>query len=95
LTRRHVQLMANAKSEEQEIETEEQEVIDPPKIDSKYRMIILAAQRSKQLQRGAVSRVEIDIRKNKPTRVALKEIENRKVNFEILDTIDGGPQQKS
>jgi DNA-directed RNA polymerase subunit K/omega len=42
-----------------------------------------------------VSRVEIDIRKNKPTRVALKEIENRKVNFEILDTIDGGPQQKS
>ena len=85
--------MAEAKTEQAETETEE--IIDPPKIDSKYRMIILAAQRSKQLQRGAVSRVEIDTRKNKPTRVALKEIANRKVNFEILDTIDGGPQQKS
>ena len=85
--------MADAKSEELENETEE--IINPPKIDSKYRMIILAAQRSKQLQRGAISRVEIDTRKNKPTRVALKEIANRKVNFEILDTVDGGPQQKS
>lgn len=85
--------MAEAKTEQAETETEE--IIDPPKIDSKYRMIILAAQRSKQLQRGAVSRVEIDTRKNKPTRVALKEIQNRKVNFEILDTIDGGPQQNS
>ena len=85
--------MADAKTEE--LETETQEIIDPPKIDSKYRMIILAAQRSKQLQRGAVSRVDIDTRKNKPTRVALKEIQNRKVNFEILDTVDGGPQQES
>lgn len=68
-------------------ETEEtvEEVINPPEIDSKYRMIILAAQRSKQLQRGAISRVDIDTRKSKPTRVAMKEIANRKVNFEILD----------
>jgi DNA-directed RNA polymerase subunit omega len=63
----------------------ENEVIDPPEIDSKYRMIILAAQRSKQLQRGAISRVDIDTRKHKPTRVALKEMKDRKVNFEILD----------
>jgi len=61
------------------------EVIDPPEIDSKYRMIILAAQRSKQLQRGAVSRTDIDVRKNKPTRVAMKEFKERKVNFDILD----------
>ena len=85
--------MADAKTEQSENENEE--IINPPTIDSKYRMIILAAQRSKQLQRGAISRVEIDTRKNKPTRVALKEIANRKINFEILDTIDGGPQQKS
>jgi DNA-directed RNA polymerase omega subunit len=64
---------------------ENEEVIDPPAIDSKYRMIILAAQRSKQLQRGALSRVDIDTRKNKPTRVAMKEIQNRRVNFKILD----------
>jgi DNA-directed RNA polymerase omega subunit len=69
----------------EETETEAEEIINPPDIDSKYRMIILAAQRSKQLQRGAVSRVDIDTRKSKPTRVAMKEIENRKVNFEILD----------
>ena len=65
------------------------EVIDPPEIDSKYRMIILAAQRSKQLQRGALSRVDIDTRKNKPTRVAMKEIQNRRINFKIIDGNEG------
>ena len=75
----------NAAAAVEESDNEVNEVINPPDIDSKYRMIILAAQRSKQLQRGAVSRVDIDTRKNKPTRVAMKEIENRKVNFEILD----------
>ena len=64
---------------------EAEEIIDPPEIDSKYRMIILAAQRSKQLQRGALSRVDIDIRKSKPTRVAMKELEQKKINFEILE----------
>ena len=78
---------AAKEKETEEIENEGEEVINPPDIDSKYRMIILAAQRSKQLQRGAISRVDIDTRKSKPTRVALKEIENRKVNFEILDGI--------
>ena len=62
-------------------------VIDPPEIDSKYRMIILAAQRSKQLQRGANSRTDIDVRKSKPTRVAMKELAERKVNFEILEPV--------
>ncbi len=71
----------------EESENEAEEIINPPHIDSKYRMIILAAQRSKQLQRGAISRVDIDTRKSKPTRVAMKEIENRKVNFEILESI--------
>jgi len=52
-------------------------------IDSKYRMIILAAQRSKQLQRGASPRVELDQRKHKPTRIALKEIDSGKIRFEI------------
>jgi DNA-directed RNA polymerase omega subunit len=71
----------------EENENEVEEIIDPPDIDSKYRMIILAAQRSKQLQRGAISRVDIDTRKSKPTRVAMKEIENKKVNFEILESL--------
>ena len=67
------------------IETEVEEIIDPPEIDSKYRMIILAAQRSKQLQRGALPRVDADVRKTKSTRIALREFQERKVNFEILE----------
>ena len=69
----------------EELDQDEEQVFDPPEIDSKYRMIILAAQRSKQLQRGAVSRTDIDVRKSKPTRVAMKELAERKVNFEILE----------
>src|SRR3954471_10616840 len=63
----------------------EAEIIDPPDIDSKYRIIILAAQRSKQLQRGANPRVGMDVRKTKPTRIAMKEFEEKKVNFNILE----------
>jgi DNA-directed RNA polymerase subunit K/omega len=48
-------------------------------------MIILAAQRSKQIQRGALPRVEMDPRKRKPTRIAMKEFQDRKVNFTILE----------
>ena len=77
-------------AEETVLETEEttdeaEEIIDPPEIDSKYRMIILAAQRSKQLQRGAIPRVDMDIRKTKPTRIAMKEFRDRKVNFSFDD----------
>jgi len=52
-----------------------------PELDSKYRMIILAAQRSKQLQRGAHPRVETDPQLHKHTRVALMEIEQGKIDF--------------
>ncbi len=57
----------------------------PPEIDSKYRLIILAAKRSKQLQRGAQPRIDIDPQKHKPTRIALEEILHGKVNFTIED----------
>ena len=69
--------------EELELEDAEEAVIDPPEIDSKYRLIILAAQRSKQLQRGANSRTDIYTRQNKATRVALRELNERRVNFTI------------
>jgi DNA-directed RNA polymerase omega subunit len=75
--------MADENAEIEETETEE--IIDPPAIDSKYRMIILAAQRSKQLQRGALPRVDLDLRKVKATRVAMREFQEKKVNFEILE----------
>ena len=54
---------------------------ETPVIDSKYRMIIVAAQRSKQLQRGARPRVEMDTQRHKPTRVALEEVQRGKVDF--------------
>jgi DNA-directed RNA polymerase subunit omega len=71
-------------TEETTENSEETVVRTQGEIDSKYRMIILAAQRSKQLQRGATPRVDADPRKTKPTRIAMKEIEKGKVNFETL-----------
>lgn len=56
-----------------------------PEVDSKYRLIILAAKRSKQLQRGARPRIEIDPVKHKPTRIALEEVMRGKVNFTIKE----------
>ncbi len=56
-----------------------------PEIDSKYRMILLAAQRSKQLQRGATPRVNADPRKTKPTRIAMEELKQEKIHFKILE----------
>ncbi|HEX6188034.1 MAG TPA: DNA-directed RNA polymerase subunit omega [Pyrinomonadaceae bacterium] len=52
-----------------------------PEIDAKYRLIILAAKRSKQLQRGARPRIDIDATKHKPTRIALEEVIRGKVPF--------------
>jgi DNA-directed RNA polymerase omega subunit len=50
---------------------------------SKYRLIILAAKRSKQLQRGASPRIDIDPQKHKPTRIALEEVMRGRVHFDI------------
>lgn len=55
----------------------------PPELDSKYRLIIVAAKRSKQLQRGAKPRIDIDTQKHKPTRIALEEVIQGKVPFQI------------
>lgn len=69
---------------EQLVEETNKEPHVNPEIDSKYRMIILAAQRSKQLQRGANPRVDMDPRKSKATRIAMRELEDGKVDFEII-----------
>jgi DNA-directed RNA polymerase omega subunit len=55
----------------------------PPELDSKYRLISVAAKRSKQLQRGAKPRIELDTQKHKPTRIALEEVIQGKVPFQI------------
>ncbi|MEJ7713914.1 MAG: DNA-directed RNA polymerase subunit omega [Pyrinomonadaceae bacterium] len=54
-------------------------------IDSKYRLIIIAAKRSKQLLRGAKPRVDMDVHKHKPTRIAIEEVHHGKVHFDIIE----------
>ncbi|HEY6803688.1 MAG TPA: DNA-directed RNA polymerase subunit omega [Pyrinomonadaceae bacterium] len=61
------------------------ETSETPEVDSKYRLIILAAKRSKQLQRGAQPRIEIDPQKHKPTRIALEEVIRGRVHFNIKE----------
>ena len=75
---------AEAIGEKEEAATEATEE-QTPEIDSKYRMIIVAAQRSKQLQRGARPRVEMDSQRHKPTRIALEEVQRGKVGFSLTD----------
>ena len=55
----------------------------PPEIDSKYRLIILAAKRSKQLQRGARPRIEIDSTKHETAVVSgnAAKLRARKAHF--------------
>ena len=69
------------------ITTEEQDnqVNESPSLDSKYRLILVAAQRSKQLQRGARPRVEMDSQRHKPTRIALEEVARGKVHFSLIE----------
>ena len=56
-----------------------------PLIDSKYRLILVVAQRSKQLQRGARPRVEMDAQRHKPTRIALEEVQRGRVDFSFTE----------
>ena len=66
-----------------------------PDIDSKYRLIILAAKRSKQLQRGARPRIDIDQTKHKPTRIALEEVIRGRVQFHFKTDGDESPAAES
>lgn len=54
-------------------------------VNSKYRLILIAAQRSKQLQRGAHPRIDADPRTERPTRIAMREFEAGKVEFEYTN----------
>jgi len=56
-----------------------------PGIDSRYRLIIVAALRSKQLQRGASPRIGADPRKHRSTSIALEEVKQGLVPFTVTD----------
>ena len=51
-------------------------------IDSKYRLVLLAARRSKQIQKGARPRLHSTARK--PTRIALDEVERGLVPYQPI-----------
>jgi DNA-directed RNA polymerase subunit omega len=51
-------------------------------IDSKFRLVILAAKRAKQLLKGSKKRVDLNM--ENPLSIALEEIRQGKIDFEIL-----------
>jgi DNA-directed RNA polymerase omega subunit len=62
-----------------------------PGIDSRFRLVLVAAQRSKQLQRGARPRVGTDPKRRRPTSIALEEVKQGLVPF-INNTKDAAPE---
>jgi DNA-directed RNA polymerase omega subunit len=62
-----------------EVENEESWTTE---IDSKYRLVLLAAKRSKQLQRGAKPRIYAAAKKT--TRVALEEVRRGLVRYQPI-----------
>jgi DNA-directed RNA polymerase subunit omega len=50
-------------------------------VDSKYRLVILAARRSKQIQKGA--RPRLHPVSKKPTKIALEEVQKGLVRYEL------------
>lgn len=58
----------------------------PESIGSKYRFIIVAAERAKQLQNNA--RPKIKTRSTKPAFIAMRELEQDLVAFEILAPVE-------
>jgi DNA-directed RNA polymerase omega subunit len=56
-----------------------------PGIDSHFRLIIVAALRSKQLMRGSMARIEADPLRRRNTSVALEEVKRGLVSFKLSD----------
>jgi DNA-directed RNA polymerase subunit omega len=62
----------------------------PESIGSKYRFIILAAERAKQLQNNA--KPKIKTRSTKPAYIAMKELEQDLIAFEISVPVEPSSQ---
>jgi DNA-directed RNA polymerase omega subunit len=61
------------------------------KLDSAYRLVIVAAKRSKELQRGAIQRIETTARKN--TTIAIQEVKADVVHFDTWEIEGEGPAE--
>ena len=51
---------------------------------SRFRVVIVAALRAKQLRRGSTPRIEMDDKKHKDTTIAMEEVRRGLVNFTEL-----------
>ncbi len=60
-----------------------------PGIDAHFRLIIVAAKRSKQLVRGATARIEPDPLRRRNTSIALEEVKRGLVPFVIFEPDKG------
>ena len=56
-----------------------------PGVDSRYRLIVVAALRSKQLLRGSPPRIEVDAQRRKNTSIALEEVKRGLVAFTVIN----------
>ena len=65
-------------------------VTDPVEIDSKFRFILIAAKRARQLQGGAKPLIHSSSRK--PTRIAQEEVRAGVVKFELLPYVKREPE---
>jgi DNA-directed RNA polymerase omega subunit len=64
-----------------------------PGIDSRFRLVVVAAQRSKQLQRGARPRIEADPLRRRGTSIALEEVRLGLVPF--INNTKEAPAEKA
>ena len=55
----------------------------PKEYDSKFRFVIVAAARAKQIQTGAPPK--LDLKSRKPAYLAIREAEQNMIAYEILD----------
>ena len=60
----------------------------PTSIDSKFRFILIAAKRTRQLQSGA--RPQVQSQSKKATKVAQQEVVSGLVPFELVTKVAGG-----
>jgi DNA-directed RNA polymerase omega subunit len=54
-------------------------------IDSNFRLIVIAALRNKQLQKGARPRIETDSHRRRNTNIAIEESKRGLVHFKLTD----------
>lgn len=55
------------------------------KIDSDFRLVIIAALRAKQLQKGAHPRIEADLRRRRNTNIAVEEAKKGLIHFTLIN----------